>query len=134
MASLGAERGLLGAQAPVASAPGLQSTGSVVTVHGLSCSSTNPGSIFQDHGSNLCLLHWQADSLPLSHQGSPKKIILRKAIPSRPRSAKPGRGRPCQVPTMHCTNTCAPYITCLAAAGMSVFNPRCRISLWKHLR
>ena len=22
-------------------------------------------------GSNLCLLHWQADSLPLSHQGSP---------------------------------------------------------------
>ena len=27
--------------------------------------------IFQGQGSNLCLLHWQADSLPLSHQGSP---------------------------------------------------------------
>ena len=25
--------------------------------------------IFPDQGSNLCLLHWQAGSLPLSHQG-----------------------------------------------------------------
>ena len=27
--------------------------------------------IFPDEGSNLCLLHWQADSLPLRPQGSP---------------------------------------------------------------
>ena len=27
--------------------------------------------IFPDQGSNPCLLHWQADSLPLSHLGSP---------------------------------------------------------------
>ena len=27
--------------------------------------------IFLDRGSNPCLLHWQVDSLPLSHQGSP---------------------------------------------------------------
>ena len=27
--------------------------------------------IFQIQGSNLCLLDWQADSLPLSHWGSP---------------------------------------------------------------
>ena len=27
--------------------------------------------IFLIQGSNLCFLHWQADSLPLSHQGSP---------------------------------------------------------------
>ena len=27
--------------------------------------------IFSDRGWNLCLLHWQVDSLPLSHQGSP---------------------------------------------------------------
>ena len=26
--------------------------------------------IFPNQGSNLCLLHWQADSLSLSHQGS----------------------------------------------------------------
>ena len=26
--------------------------------------------IFPDQGSNPCLLHWQADSLPLDHQGS----------------------------------------------------------------
>ena len=27
--------------------------------------------IFPGQGLNLCLLHWQVDSLPLSHQGSP---------------------------------------------------------------
>ena len=32
-------------------------------------SSTARG-IFPDQGSNSCLLHWQVDSLPLSHQGS----------------------------------------------------------------
>ena len=26
---------------------------------------------FPTQGSNLCLLHWQTDSSPLSHQGSP---------------------------------------------------------------
>ena len=34
-----------------------------------------PPGIFLTQGSNpglLCLLHWQADSLPLSHQGSPR--------------------------------------------------------------
>ena len=30
--------------------------------------------IFPSHGSNPCLLHWQADSLPLSHQGRPQKL------------------------------------------------------------
>ena len=32
--------------------------------------------IFPTQGSNLCLLHWQADSLPLSHQGSPKRCCV----------------------------------------------------------
>ena len=27
--------------------------------------------IFQNQGLNPCLLHWQVDSLPMSHQGSP---------------------------------------------------------------
>ena len=30
--------------------------------------------IFPDQELNLCLLHWQEDSLPLSHQGSPHLI------------------------------------------------------------
>ena len=30
--------------------------------------------IFQTQGSHSHLLHWQVDSLPLSHQGSPKKL------------------------------------------------------------
>ena len=29
-----------------------------------------------------CLLHWQADPLPLSHQGSPKSILLSLNIPN----------------------------------------------------
>ena len=37
-------------------------------VHGLSCSEAC--GIFPDQGWNLCLQHWQVDSLPLSHQGS----------------------------------------------------------------
>ena len=32
--------------------------------------------IFPDQGSNLCPLHWQADSQPLRHQGSPKAVFL----------------------------------------------------------
>ena len=53
----------------VVEAPGLWSTNSVIVVHRLNCSEAC--GIFPDEGSNLCLLHWQADSLPLSHQGSP---------------------------------------------------------------
>ena len=34
--------------------------------------------IFPTLGSNLCLLHWQAVSLPLSHQGSPNKFSREK--------------------------------------------------------
>ena len=36
--------------------------------HRLSCIVAR--GIFPDQGLNLCLLHWQMDSLPLSHQGS----------------------------------------------------------------
>ena len=32
--------------------------------------------IFPNQGSNLSLLHWQAESLPLSHWGSPKDIYF----------------------------------------------------------
>ena len=55
--------------ASAVAAPRLWSTGSVVVVHRLSCSTAC--GIFLDQGSNPCLLHWQADSLPLSHQTSP---------------------------------------------------------------
>ena len=36
--------------------------------HGLSCSMAS--GFFLDQGLNPCLLYWQVDSLPLSHQGS----------------------------------------------------------------
>ena len=47
---------------------------SVAVAHGLSCSESYE--IFLDQGWNLCPLHWQADSLLLSHQGSPGHNLL----------------------------------------------------------
>ena len=43
--------------------------GSVIVAHGPSCSTAC--GILPDQGSNPCPLHWQADSQPLRHQGSP---------------------------------------------------------------
>ena len=48
---------------------GSRSAGSVIVAHGPSCSAAY--GIFPDQGSNPCPLHWQADSQPLRHQGSP---------------------------------------------------------------
>ena len=53
---------------------GLYSTDSIVVVHGLSCSAVC--GVFQDQGSNPCLLHWQVDSWPLSHEGNPVPQLL----------------------------------------------------------
>ena len=52
---------------------GSRRAGSVIVAHGPSCSAAC--GIFPDQGSNLCPLHWQADSQPLRHQGSPKTIL-----------------------------------------------------------
>ena len=50
---------------------GSRRAGSVVVAHGPSCSAAC--GIFPDQGSNPCPLHWQADSQPLCHRGSPRK-------------------------------------------------------------
>ena len=65
---------------------GSRRTGSVIVAHGPSCSAAC--GIFPDQGSNPCPLHWQADSQPLRHQGSPEifwrwtqsTFIIRKHI------------------------------------------------------
>ena len=49
---------------------GSRRAGSVIVAHGPSCSKAC--GIFPDQGSNPCALHWQADSQPLRHQGSPR--------------------------------------------------------------
>ena len=48
---------------------GCRRAGSIIVAHGPSCSAAC--GIFPDQGSNPCPLHWQADSQPLRHQGSP---------------------------------------------------------------
>ena len=35
-----------------------------------------------EQGSNPCLLHWQVDSLPLSHQGSPESETVSRSVVS----------------------------------------------------
>ena len=52
---------------------GSRRAGSVVVAHWPSCSAAC--GIFPDQGSNPCPLHWQADSQPLRHQGSPTKTF-----------------------------------------------------------
>ena len=76
MASLVSENGLYGAQASVAAGPRLDCTGSVVWAHRLSCSVAC--GILPDQVSNPRLLHRQADSLPLSHQGSPSSLFVKE--------------------------------------------------------
>ena len=53
---------------------GSRRAGSVTAAHGTSCSAAC--GIFPDQGSNPCALHWQADSQPLHHQGSPCSPIF----------------------------------------------------------
>ena len=51
---------------------GVRALGAQASVVGMQgVSSSVACGIFGDQGSNSCLLHWQADSLSLSHQGSP---------------------------------------------------------------
>ena len=53
---------------------GSRRAGSVVVAHRPSCSAAR--GIFPDQGSNPCPLHWQVDSQPLRHQGSPQDAFL----------------------------------------------------------
>ena len=53
---------------------GSRCAGSAIVAHGPSRSTACV--IFPDQGSNPCPLHWQADSQPLRHQGSPLFIYL----------------------------------------------------------
>ena len=74
----------------------LRSTGSrrassVVVAHGPSCSAAC--GIFPDQGANPCPLHWQADSQPLCHQGSPCTLFLCGWIVPASHLGKPARWR-----------------------------------------
>ena len=53
---------------------GSRRAGSVVVADGPSCSAAC--GIFPDQGSIPCPLHWQADSQPLRHQGSPIDLFF----------------------------------------------------------
>ena len=52
--------------------------GSAIVAHGPSCSAAR--GIFPDQGLNPCPLHWQADSQPLCHQGSPSSAFFLKNL------------------------------------------------------
>ena len=53
---------------------GSRRAGSVVVAHRPSCSTAC--GVFPDQGSNPCPPHWQADSQPLRHQGSPRTVLI----------------------------------------------------------
>ena len=54
---------------------GLEGTGLVVVMPRGLVAPWHVG-FFLDQGWNLCRLHWQADSSPLSHQGDPIRAVL----------------------------------------------------------
>ena len=54
---------------------GSRRAGSAIVAHGPNCSAAC--GILPDQGLNPCPLHWQADSQPLCHQGSPVFFFLR---------------------------------------------------------
>ena len=56
----------------------VSSCGSRALEHRRNSSRSVARGIFPDQGLNLCLLHWRADSLPLSHQGSPSHFLLKE--------------------------------------------------------
>ena len=60
---------------------GSRRAGSVIVAHRPSCSAAC--GIFPDQGSNPCPLHWQVDSQPLHHQGSPAGRFLTTALPGK---------------------------------------------------
>ena len=72
---------------------------------GLSIPSPGVSLGFPTQGSNLCLLHWQAGSLPLSHEGSPwtlvssvqfsRSVVSDSLRPHEPQHTRP----PCPSPT-----------------------------------
>ena len=61
---------------------GSRRAGSATVAHGPSRSAAC--GILPDQGSNPCPLHWQADSQPLRHQGSPKLTYLKHAVQGLP--------------------------------------------------
>lgn len=71
-----------GARISVVAAPGLWNTSSVVVARRLGCSKAC--GIFLVQGSDLSLLHWQADPSPPSHQGSPPWLSFKIRIPLPP--------------------------------------------------
>ena len=70
-----AVRGPLTIAASLVRSTGSRRAGSVIVAHGPSCSAAC--GILPDQGSNQCPLHWQVDSQPLRHQGSPTSPIVK---------------------------------------------------------
>ena len=66
--------GLSLSRPPPLRSTGSRRAGSVIVAHGPSRSAAC--GIFPGQGSNPCPLHWQADSQPLRHQGSPLGFFL----------------------------------------------------------
>ena len=80
----------------------------------LSCSTAC--GIFPDQGSNLCLLHWKADSSPWSHQRSPQMRYFK------------GGNNPCPQHTHTHTHT----HTLLTSGGLCPISLTAEIPSWRH--
>ena len=113
-----AVRGPLIIAASLVADTGSRRAGSVAVAHGPSCSAAC--GIFLDQGSNPCPLHWQADSQPLRHQGSPIIIIIIITIATVTRLSPSLLGRPSHTTSALPESPALRSCLCL----LSVFRPR----------
>ena len=104
---------------------GSRRAGSVAVAHGPSCSAAC--GISPDQGANPCPPHWQADSQPLCHQGSPPWYFLCRFL--------------CHMqigPVLFFSfSVCVPLISCLIALvriPISMLTQRCTAFLKKSLQ
>ena len=57
--------------------PGIKPRSPALQVDFLPADPQGKPRMFPDQDLNLCLLHWQVDSLPLNHQRSPRPLLLK---------------------------------------------------------
>ena len=87
-------------------------------MHGLSCSVGR--GILPNQGSNLCPLHWQVDSLPLSLEKTPRPSSLNCAIY-------------CNSPTIQFAHyLCSDQFLSIFIVSKRSFKPICSLSLSLH--
>ena len=117
---------------PLLRSTGSRRAGSVIVAHGPSCSAAC--GIFPDQGSNPCPVHWQADSQPLRHQGSPAWAFIEHLLHASTLPDKQDRYAPCPRGTYKWTRKRQVSRQCSAVSPKSPDHHNKLTGLWGYLK